>query len=149
MPASVDEWHDQHTDRVLNHQATQLSTSKLLVTFTLALAGTLVATALQVAGNRLLDVMGCVALSAGFTATLATILLDDSRTPNRQAAIAEKDLQGLDDERFLIYLKRITRDAEAYNGDIVRRVKASAQIQIVLSAVTAILAAVSLLTPTA
>jgi hypothetical protein len=48
MPQNIDEWSDLYWDRAFGRQTTQVETVKLVVTFSLAFAPTLVAGALQV-----------------------------------------------------------------------------------------------------
>ena len=151
MPENFDAWSDQHWDRVLAQQTTQLETVKLLVTFTAGLAGTLVATALQVPGGLELDRWACVVLAGAAAATIAVIALDSSRTPNRDDLVDLKNQhQWTDtDPHLLIHLRTVMRDTTNFNARVVLTLQRLAELQILLAVVASVIAALSLLTPQA
>jgi hypothetical protein len=147
MPQSVDEWSDFYWDRSFVRQSSQVETAKLVVTFSLAVAGSLIASALQSAPINGLDIAASIVLGAAFTATIVTILLDRLKWPERQKLLDRQQQMSWDDLALLDYIRLVHKDTEAENKDVVRRVIQAAVCQIALAAAAGTLAVVSLFQP--
>ncbi len=145
MPAPLDDWLDQHWDRAFAHHSAQVATVKLLVTFSLGISATIVATALQVDPNGWLDTMAIIILGAAFAAAIAAIVLDRMKLVDRKVVLAEKQAKGWDDPTFFASLRSLMGTMEDENELVVRRVRKAAEYQVLLSSAAAILAVVSLL----
>ena len=148
MPTSLDEWSDQHWDRAFARQTAQADNVKLLVTFALALSGTMVATALQVPLQNGLDLAASIVLGLGFLLTIAVIFLDRLKWPNRRKILQTQTDEGWTDTQLLDYITRATRDAEEENLAVVHRIQRVAEYQLCLSGVAATLSVISLFQPT-
>jgi hypothetical protein len=144
VPGSVDEWSDQHWDRSFARHSAQVDTVKLLVTFALGIAATLVATALQVGPASGLDLAASILLGAAFLLALAAIVLDRLKWPSRRKALEKQTDEGWTDGELLVYLRLLMRDTEDENQTVVARVRKAAEYQVLLSGVAAALAVVSL-----
>lgn len=145
MPASVDEWSDQTWDRAFARQAAQADNVKLLATFALALAGTMVATALQVMPQGRLDLAAAIVLGGAFLLTVAVILLDRLKWPSRRKALQRQTDNGWTDPQLLAYIRIATRDAQEENDALIRRLQRVAEYQLILSGAAGVLAVISLL----
>lgn len=143
----LDQWFDNHTDRELNRQTSQLETIKLLATFSLAISATLVATSLQVDPIRGLDYIASCLLGAAFLLTIAVILADRSKTMDRKAA---QDGFGptWSASRKLRRVRYLTKQSVQFNEVVVVRSKIWTGVQMVASLASGAIATVSLLLPT-
>ncbi|MGH3585525.1 MAG: hypothetical protein ACRDQ0_04295 [Pseudonocardia sp.] len=142
---TLDDWYRRNSERVLAHQRSQVDTAKILVTFTLAVAATLVATALQVEAPNGLDIAASVVLGIGFLVTIAVIFLDRIAEPNRSRAEKKARQRNLSDDQLLELLQDLALDAEDENDTIVDQVKLASIVQVHLSITCAVLATLSLL----
>jgi hypothetical protein len=145
VPESIDQWSDQHWDRSFARQTSQVETVKLLVTFSLGIAGTMVATALQVSPPNAWDLAALVLLAVAFLLTLVSIGLDRLKWPSRRAALDKQADEGWDEAELLVYLRGLMRDTEEENDRVVRHVRHAAEFQVLAAAVAAGLAVTSLL----
>jgi hypothetical protein len=146
MPLSVDEWSDQYWDRVFARQSSQVDTVKLVVTFSLAISSTMVATALQVTPPQgKLDLAASVVLGAGFLLTIAVILMDRLKWPSRRKLLQKQTDNGWTDHQLLTYITSASRDAEEENETVVRRVKTLAESQLILAGPAGTLAVIWLI----
>ena len=141
----VASWQQQNADMVLARQRAQVDTSKLVVTFTLAIAATLDATALQVTGQRSLDIAATVALGAGFVATLIVIGLDRLKEPDRLWALARARRKKFSDAQLVELMQDLSDEVERFNESIVARVRLATQLQILVAVICGFLATFSLL----
>jgi hypothetical protein len=148
VPASLDEWSDQHWDRTFLRQSAQVDSAKLLVTFALAFSGTLVATALQVAPQGRLDLAASLVVGVGFLLTVTVILLDRLKWPSRRKMLDRQADLGWTDAQLLAYIRSATRDVEEENEATVGRVHCFARYQLLVSGAAAVLAVISLFQPT-
>ena len=74
---------DQNFDQKLARQRAQADTAKLVTTFSLAFAATILATALQVANtSKGLDLAATICLGLAFLLTLVVIMLDNVVEPD-------------------------------------------------------------------
>lgn len=149
VPSSVDEWSDQHWDRSYSRQSSQADTVKLVTTFALAVAATLVATALQVSPQGLIDLWSSICLGLSFLGVIAVIIFDRLQWPSRSKVLQHQADHGLSDTQLLNYLTMLSRDLEESNENVINRMKRLAEYQILLAAAAATLAVVSLFQPTA
>jgi hypothetical protein len=144
MPQSIDEWSDQYWDRAFSRHTAQVETVKLVVTFSLAVAATLVASALQVAPATGWDIAASIVLGLAFISTLVTIQLDRLKWPTRREVLQKREDEGWTEVELLLYLPRLYRDTEEWNDRVVGFVRRSAEYQLLLAAATGTLAVVSL-----
>jgi hypothetical protein len=101
MLPALDEWYTRQSERVLSRQTTQVETVKLVVTFSLAIAATLVATALQVEPVTGADLASCTLLAVSFFYTVWTIGLDNLQEPDPTRAEALRVQHSLTEDQFL------------------------------------------------
>jgi hypothetical protein len=96
---TLDAERSAYWQRVFSQQRTQIETSKLVATVVLALAGTLVGTAMQVQPRRPLDVVACVVIALGLAGLLLLLVIDHMDEPDidRLSSSAEPDGQKLHD----------------------------------------------------
>ena len=148
--ASVDGWQTQQYERVLGRQRAQADTAKLLVTFVLAVAATLTATALQVsssiAGN-VLDAIAVLAFTFAFAWAIYVVVLDDLQEPDLRFVDIQTALRGLNYQGKLAMILSIAKSTESRNERILGNIRAQVGRQLLLSVLTSILAVSSLLTP--
>jgi len=121
-----------------------VDTVKLLVTFALGFAATIVATALQVEPQNGWDVAATVFLGLAFILAVAAILLDRLRWPNRRKVLEKQADEGWTDAQLLAYLRLLMRDTEDENERVVGHVRRAAEYQVVMSGAAVSLAVVSL-----
>jgi hypothetical protein len=140
----MDEWSDQHWDRSFARQTSQVETVKLLVTFSLGIAGALVATGLQVIPQNGWDKAAVVFLAIAFLLTLVAIGLDRLKWPNRRAALDKQADEGWSEVQLLTYLRSLMRDTEEENARMVRHVRHAAEFQVLAASVAGGLAVTSL-----
>lgn len=142
---TLDDWYRRNSERVLAHQRSQVDTAKILVTFTLAVAATLVATALQVGTPNRLDIWASAVLGLGFLVTIAVILLDRITEPDLSSVEKRARQWKLSDDQLLVLLQDLAFDTEEENDTVVSQVKAAGLVQVQLSIASAVLATLSLL----
>jgi hypothetical protein len=147
MPASINEWSDQHWDRAFARQTSQADSAKLLATFALALAGTLVGTTLQVSPQNGLDLAASITLGVGFLLTVAVIVMDRLRWPSRQKLLQKQVDEGWTDAKLLEYIRVVTRDAEEENEIVIRRIKRCVEYQLLASGAAGVFSVISLFRP--
>ena len=147
MAQTLDDWLQQNSDRVQARQRAQVDTAKVLVGITLAVAATLVATALQVGDTpRGWDYTACFVLAASFLATVVVVGLDRLKEPNRHLAQDKAQRGKWADERLLEHLREQALDAEDENATVVRAVHVATGVQVLVSVLACGAAAMSLLT---
>src|SRR4051812_38221357 len=111
MPQSIDEWSDQHWDRAFARQTAQVDTAKLIVTFSLLVAATFVATALLGPPTNGLDVAASIVILLAFVVTgLILVWLDRLQWPNREDLLNRQQRVGWDDNALLAYIRDVHRD---------------------------------------
>jgi hypothetical protein len=142
---SLDEWLQQNSDRVLARQRAHVDTAKVLVSITLAVAATMVATALQVEPVKGMDVAAGGVLAGSFVATVGVILLDRLKEPNRHLAQDKAQRGKWSDEQLLGYLREQALDTEDENRVVVYHVHIATAAQILSSSAAGVIAALSLL----
>jgi len=118
--------------------------AKLLTTFAVAVAATLVATALQVrdADGSPPDaqaVWSAVSLGGTVIVTVAVILLDHIRVPDVQRIL---DTAGKNFEEVLLKAELV---AEIYNEEVISKILRAAIVQLLLVGITSVLASLSLI----
>ena len=148
--AAVQSWYGQQYDRVLGRQRAQADTAKLLVTFALAVAATLVATALQVTSSpvsSVLDVAAVLILALGFAMAVNVVFLDDLEEPDPTFAEQQAVAHGWTDIQKLAVLLLIAKQTEARNEISVAKIRAAVTHQLYTSIIAGGLAAISLLIP--
>lgn len=145
MPQSMDEWSDQYWDRALARQTAQVDAVKLVVTFSLAVAATLVASALQAPPSTDWDTAAAILLGLAFAATLVSVMLDRLKVPRRQAVLQKQQDETWSDIELLLYVQRLQRDLDEENEVVVRHVRRSAEYQLLLAVGAGALSIVSLL----
>jgi hypothetical protein len=145
VPPALDEWYIRQSERVLTRQTSQVETVKLVVTFSLAIATTLVATGLQVDPVTGADIAACGLLAASFLGTVWAIGLDNLQEPDASRAEALRMQHGLTDDQFLATLRYVSMAAEDFNEHVVRRVRRAAVFQLLLVVATSACSGVSLL----
>ena len=147
MAQTLADWLQQNSDRVQVRQRAQVDTAKVLVGITLAVAATLVATALQVGDHpRGWDYTACYMLAASFIVTVAAVGLDRLKEPNRHLAQDKAQRGKWADERLLEYLQGLALDTEDENHRVVRQVHLATAAQVLVSVLACAAAAMSLLT---
>ena len=146
LSPEVRDWLSQNFDHTMARQRSQADTAKLLVTFALGIAATLVATALQVGDvpNRL-DLWATFVLGAAFLVALLVILLDRVQEPDRRWLMDRLARTYLPTEAVLDKLAELEGDRHEHNDGVVSSLKVTSMIQLLLSGVAGVLAAVSML----
>lgn len=146
VQAGISTWFEQHYEREGARQRSQIETAKLIVTFALAVAATLVATALQVDPRGTLDVIAVVILGLAFLAALGTIMADRTASADPTAIETEGTRLGWDSTQLLAAYRAAHRQAEQWNTRVVTWVHRSTLLAVLLILASAALAAVSLVT---
>jgi hypothetical protein len=144
VPQSKDDWLDQHWDRAFARHTSQVETVKLVVTFSLAVAATLVASALQSDPKTGWDQSASVLLGLAFIATLISVMLDRLKLPSRRLLLQEQEDEGWDDPELMANIQKVHRDLEEWNDRVVHYVRRSAEYQLILAATSGVFAVVSL-----
>ncbi len=146
MHSDFDEWIDRNTDRYFGRQARQAETVKILVGLTLALSGTLVATALQVKPPQdWWDGTACIMLAVALLLTILTITTDRQYLPDGDAVLHSIERLGIaDEQKRMIYVRMIEEDLLTDNSANIRWMQIGALAQSSACLVSAILSVVSL-----
>ena len=142
---ALDHWLEQHAERVTAKQRSQVDTSKLLVSITLAVAATMVATALQVDPVKWSDYVACAVLALSFGASVTVVMLDVVKEPNRHLARDHANAGKWSPEAELLILRKMALDSEVETRRGIRIVQRVTELQVLLSATASLFAAVSLL----
>jgi hypothetical protein len=144
---AVSDMRQRLAEQALGRQRAQAETAKLLVTFTLAVSATFVATALQVGSPSTLDAWATSAAAVAFLLALLVIILDRLQEPDPAFIDREAQIRGWTDAQKLAAFQAGVAGAQAEGETVVRNVRAVASAQILVSLAAAALAAISLLTP--
>jgi exosortase/archaeosortase len=143
---TTDDWLDQQVDRALARQRSQVDTAKVIAVFTTGIAGTLVATSLQVGDKpHLLDHVGVWLLLATALAVVVVVFVDRLSEADHAAIIQTARFNRWDDEHLLRELRIESMTAVRVNGGVVTLVRAATCIQVILAIATGVIATVSLL----
>lgn len=144
---ALDGWLQQNSDRVQTRQRAHVDTAKVLVSITLAVAATLVATALQVGdGPRGWDFIAAWILAASFVVTVFVVVLDRLKEPNRHKAQDRAQRGKWSPDQLLAYLQDQALDTEDENHKVVRNVHIATAAQVLVSLLACAAAGMSLLT---
>ena len=138
--ATTPDWRESNAELILGHQRAGADNAKLIVTFSVAIAATLVATALQVPNEQVivaLRVPATLLLGVAVLGTAIVILMDRIRTPD----IEEFD-DGLLSQTDLV-LRMLAAQLE--NERTLRGVQIAAVIQLVTATAAGGVAAYALL----
>jgi hypothetical protein len=140
MPPTHAEWRQDRVELTFERQRAHADGAKLITTFVAGLTGTLVATALQVpddpgSWDKGLEIAAVAGLVLCFLQTVIVIQRDRILLPNPGYHATEAELRS---HEFA---------AEEHNERVVGRVQRAAMLQIVLAAVTGLLAIAALLLP--
>jgi hypothetical protein len=142
---SLEEWIERNVDRRSARQRVQVETAKLLATFAISLAATLIASALQVAKSKPWDIAASGLLALAFIGLLVVIALD------RTTEVDQEDIfrygnslnwtsdEIIDSLRFAMYVSVKNNEA------VVATVKLVAQAQVAASVLAGAFAIISLL----
>lgn len=142
----IDDWIQRQADRTLANQRAQADTAKLLATFTVAIAATFVATALQVGSRSTgLDIWASWILAACFATTIAVLLLDRITDTNIEDAFLLSHANGWTEAELLSHLRTETLRAQVLNASFVSRIWTGVAVQLALAVAAGSVAAVSLL----
>jgi len=145
---TLGDWLQQNSDRVLARQRAQVDTAKILVSITLAVAATIVATALQVRATAELTLAACWILAAGFVATVPVVMLDRLKEPDRLYAQDRAHRGKWSDDQLLDVLHGLALDAEKENNSVVRIVQVATAVQVTVSLVCGVFAVIAVLAHT-
>ena len=144
---AVDSWLQQNSDRVQVRQRAHVDTAKVLVSITLAVAATLVATALQVGdAPRGWDYIAAWVLLASFIVTVLVVFLDRLKEPNRHKAQDRAQRGKWPPDKLLSYLQEQALDTEDENHKVVTHVHVASAAQVLVSLLACAAAGMSLLT---
>ncbi|WP_250444015.1 hypothetical protein [Actinotalea sp. C106] len=132
MATSTAEWLDDQAGRLLTSQSASIDTSKLIVTFALAVSAGFLAAALQITRSGFawtaVVAFGCSALLTLRVLRLARGL----QIPDHGSVLADQTLQG--DQAKLAALRRESFRAVTRNKPTVNEVRDTAWLQLMLSA---------------
>jgi len=142
------DWFNSSYDRTFSRHRSQADTSKLVVTFSLAVAATFVATALQVTGNWGLDVLATVILAIAFLITLNVVLSDKIMEPD-PAWLAQQLLRDMRVDGVVAAISDLQSRTEERNQERLDDVRNTVTLQLILAFAASTVAAISLLLTTA
>lgn len=145
MAQTPAEWLQAQAERSLGRQRAHVDTAKLVSTFIAAIAATLVATALQVGEPTALDAASAVLLALTTVATICVILFDRLTEANHQLVLERAAINQWGDEKLLIELREAAQTAVHINEGVLGWVRWALGVQLIMSAVTGVVAAISLL----
>ncbi len=149
MTRSFDEWSAQYWQRRFSAHHSMVDTAKLMATFSLATAATLVASALQAPPQNRLDAWASFVLAVAFVLTLGVVALDRLKLPDRRRVLETQQEHKWNDEQLLHYVQILERDNTDDNEATARHVRAATILQVVAATVAACLAVISLFQPAA
>ena len=139
------EWMRQNFDHMVSRYRSQADTAKLVVTFTLAVAATLVATALQVGDSTVLDLWSTLLLAVAGIVTLLVVMLDRIKEADRLlVSQALHSASNADDQHMVLAFAESRLRVE--NDRIISSLTAMSFAQILFVLAASSVAAYSLLT---
>lgn len=141
----VSDWLEQRAYRAFERQRAQVDTAKLIATFSAGIAGTLVATALQVKDPSTLDVVAVWLLAATVVFSIAVILLDRLIEADHAHVLEMSEVHGWTKTEVRSRLREATLSTVKANGAVVTVVRCALAIQVAVAVVTGAVAAASLL----
>src|SRR4051794_7244100 len=133
MPASIDEWLDQHWERALAEQTSLADTSRLVTTFVLAIAASLVGNALQASPQRCLTLWASIALGAAFITGLGVFMIDRPKGVDHQRVFETAKEEGWYDDEVLHYIRLLMRDLTQENRKNAALLARASRYQVLLS----------------
>jgi hypothetical protein len=139
------EWLENDLQRRSATQRGQVEAAKLLAALGLASAGTFVASALEVNRHRSLELAASLLIGATFLAVVLVVLLDRTTVPDHEAIIIRAGLGDLPDDGRLKDLQREAMISVLNNDAVVRQVRWSTGVALLLALASAVLAVCSLL----
>jgi hypothetical protein len=145
MAQTSAEWLEGQSERSFARQRAQVDTAKIIATFTAGVAATLVATALQVGAPTTLDRVASYFLMTSVVATVCVVLLDRIVEADQATVLQNALVNSWSDSEILTQLRLASIAATNFNEDVVRYVRWSLAVQLCISAVAGIVAAISLL----
>jgi hypothetical protein len=145
MSQTSADWLQAQADRSLDRQRAQADTAKLVSTFVAAIAASLVATALQVGPPGGLDIAATCLLALAVLSTICVVLFDRLTEPNHRLVLERAAINQWDDEKLVKELREAAQTAVHINEGVLVLVRWTLAVQLVLSTVTGVLAAISLL----
>jgi heme/copper-type cytochrome/quinol oxidase subunit 4 len=119
LAPEIREWLSQNFDHTMSRQRSQADTAKLLVTFALGIAATLVATALQVGDPNGWDLTATIILGVAFIFALLVIVLDRVKEPNRRWLMDRLARKNMPPDEILDALAQLEGDCHEENDTIV------------------------------
>lgn len=140
LVGTVGDWLEQQADRISVRQRSQVETAKLLVTFATGIAATLVGTALQVDGRPWQEVVGVVLLAISTVGAVMVVLLDSMREADYSNVLRDAEIRELTPAERLKELRSIQIAAVDVNEKIVRRVRATSLLQVLVAAASGVFA---------
>lgn len=145
MTTPLLEWREKDLDRRAARQKTQIETAKLLATFAVSASAAIVASSLQAGRSSAWDLTSIILLGVAFLTVIGVILLDRTTQVNQEQLVAEGQTRGWSDERLLQELRVQFLVSVNNNESIVRSIKHTTQIQVMVSFLSAVSATISLL----
>jgi hypothetical protein len=138
-------WMDQNFDQKVSRQRSQADTAKLITTFALAFAATLLGTALQVPNTSpALDLTATVLLGAAFIVTLIVIWLDNVVEPD-SAWLATRLARPMIVEDVIDKLVELENMRDQINENWIQGTKIASQVQLLLAGGSSLISLVALL----
>jgi hypothetical protein len=142
--SEVRAWMDQNFDQKLARQRAQADTAKLVTTFSLAFAATILATALQVANtSKGLDLAATICLGLAFLLTLVVIMLNNVVEPD-SAWLYSRLSRPMPIREVVDKLLELESLRDRMNEDSIFRAKIAVQLQLLATAASAVLSLASL-----
>ncbi|WP_405101502.1 hypothetical protein [Micromonospora sp. NBC_01412] len=145
MANPIPEWLEHQADRTCARQRAQVETGKLIVTFSAAVAATIVATALQVGKISAWDRIAAVLLGATFLVAIVAILFDRLSEVDHLTIMQIGQIHGWPATKLLGELRAASVTAAFANEDVVRAMRVAVMVQVAVSFTTGAAAVISLL----
>jgi hypothetical protein len=142
----LQDWLDKDLEAAAARQRSRVDTAKLLATFIAGIAATLVATALQVGTPNTLDMMSAYFLAASVVAAIFVVISDRITEADSDLLLRIAQQEKWSDQELVGKLRRASMIAAENNKGVVAQVQSALSVQVALSIITGVIAAVSLLT---
>ena len=139
------EWLDSERNQTYAAQRARIETTKLLATFSSALAATVVATALQVSAPNALDQAAVWLLLLTALGAVVVILLDRTREVDTDALMRNAHLNNWSPEKSISELREAGYIALNYNRTVVTATRIGAALTAVFALAAGVVGTLSLL----
>jgi uncharacterized membrane protein len=147
MSESVTNWLEGDADRAMSRQRAQADSAKLVATFVIGVAASVVASALQMnrTGAESYNKWASILLALSAILTVFVIILDRISEADHKSLLEEAHVKKWSEAELLEELRTLTITASRDNQKVLREVQLALLLQFVVASVCGITAAIGML----